>query len=44
MYLIHLPFAIWIPGLLAPAALPALVKFSIVLSLTSIATVVTYHY
>lgn len=44
MYLIHLPFTIWIPGVLAPVALPAVLKFWIVLTLTSFATIVSYHY
>jgi surface polysaccharide O-acyltransferase-like enzyme len=42
MYLVHLPLTIWIPGLLADAALPAVVKFSIVLSVTVCLTVWTY--
>jgi glucans biosynthesis protein C len=44
MYLIHLPFAIWIPGLLAPFALPAVVKFVIVLGGMTLITVTTYHF
>lgn len=44
MYLIHLPFAIWLPGLLAPFALPAIVKFVIVLGVMTVVTVATYHF
>jgi len=44
MYLIHLPFTIWIPGLLAPLAIPALAKFLLVLGGTTFVTVTTYHY
>jgi peptidoglycan/LPS O-acetylase OafA/YrhL len=44
IYLIHLPFAIGIPALLAPLALPAILKFAITLAGTSLATVVSYHY
>jgi glucans biosynthesis protein C len=42
MYLVHLPLTIWIPGLLASVTLSAVVKFSIVLSLTGGITLVTY--
>jgi glucans biosynthesis protein C len=42
MYLIHLPLTIWIPGLLASVALPGVVKFSIVLSVTVGITLLTY--
>jgi glucans biosynthesis protein C len=44
MYLVHLPFTIWIPGLLATSPLPALVKFTIVLGATTLVTIVSYHY
>jgi len=44
MYIVHLPLTIWIPGLLAPFTLPVIVKFAIVLAVTTCATVVTYHY
>jgi peptidoglycan/LPS O-acetylase OafA/YrhL len=44
IYLIHLPFTIWIPALLAAVLLPAIVKFLIVLSGTTLVTVFTYHY
>ena len=44
IYLIHLPFTIWMPGLLAPLALPAVVKFAIVVSTTAVVTVATYHF
>ena len=43
MYLIHLPFAIWIPGALAPLAIPGALKLLIVLAGTSVVTVATYH-
>ena len=43
MYIIHLPFTIWIPGALAPLAIPGVVKFMIVLTVTSVVTVGTYH-
>jgi glucan biosynthesis protein C len=43
MYLIHLPFAIWIPGVLAPRAIPGALKLLIVLAGTSAVTVATYH-
>ena len=43
MYLIHLPFAIWIPGALAPLAIPGALKVLIVLAGTSVVTVATYH-
>ena len=43
MYLIHLPFTIWIPGALAPLAIPGALKFLIVLAGTSVVTVGTYH-
>ena len=44
MYLVHLPFAIGIPGVLAPAPLPAIVKFAITVAITTAATLVSYHY
>ena len=44
MYLIHLPFAIWMPDLLAPFAVPAVLKFAIVLSGMVLVTVTTYHF
>ena len=44
MYLVHLPFAIGIPGLLATSPAPAIVKFAITLSVTSVVTLVSYHY
>lgn len=43
MYLVHLPFTIWLPGLLAPLAWPAAVKFAVVLAATSLATSGSYH-
>ena len=44
IYLVHLPITILVPALLAPFALPAIVKFLITLTLTTLVTVVTYHY
>jgi glucans biosynthesis protein C len=44
MYIVHLPFTIWIPGLLATVAIPAVVKFVIVLAATTAVTTVSYHY
>lgn len=44
MYLVHLPFAIGIPGLLATSPAPATVKFAITLAVTSVVTLVSYHY
>jgi glucan biosynthesis protein C len=43
MYLVHLPVAIWVAGLLAPTALPAFVKFVVVLLTTTAVTLATYH-
>jgi glucans biosynthesis protein C len=44
MYLVHLPLTIWIPGLLATVALPAVAKYSIVLSVTVCLTLLTYDW
>jgi glucan biosynthesis protein C len=44
MYIVHLPFTIAIPGLLATWPAPAVVKFAITLAVTSLVTVVSYHY
>ncbi len=44
MYLVHLPFTIWIPGLLDDAELPPEVKFLIVISATIAITLSTYHF
>jgi peptidoglycan/LPS O-acetylase OafA/YrhL len=44
MYLVHLPLAVWIPGLLARSPLPAAAKFAIVLAGTTLVTIVTYNY
>jgi glucan biosynthesis protein C len=43
MYPVHLPLTIWIPGLLASVALPAVVKFFTVLSVTVCITLLTYY-
>jgi hypothetical protein len=42
MYLVHLPLTIWIPGLLASVAVPAVVKFALVLTVTGCITLLTY--
>lgn len=44
MYIIHLPITIALPPLLADSPLPSGVKFSFVLSVTTVITLVTYHY
>jgi fucose 4-O-acetylase-like acetyltransferase len=44
MYLTHLVPATWLPGTIGPLALPGVVKFTIVFSLTSALSVLTYHY
>ena len=44
MYIVHLPFTLVVPGLLAPAPLPALVKFTITAAVTTAVTLVSYHY
>jgi glucan biosynthesis protein C len=44
VYLIHLPLTAIIPAFIWELPLPALVKFIIVLSLTTIICFVTYHY
>jgi peptidoglycan/LPS O-acetylase OafA/YrhL len=43
IYIIHLPIVIWLAGLLARAPLHAGVKFTIVLSLTTVACLASYH-
>ena len=44
MYIVHLPIVIAIPGVLAPSPWPAAVKFLITVTLTTAATLVSYHY
>jgi glucan biosynthesis protein C len=44
VYIIHLPIVAFIPGLLAGFALPAVLKFAITLSVTTIICFVTYKY
>jgi peptidoglycan/LPS O-acetylase OafA/YrhL len=44
MYIVHLPVVIAAAGVLAPFALPALVKFGLTLVTTTLVTIVTYHY
>lgn len=44
MYLTHLAPAAWLPGVFAHLAVPAAVKFSLVFSVTTLATLVSYHY
>jgi glucan biosynthesis protein C len=42
IYLVHLPFTIWVPGLLAPLGWPAAAKFAITLGATVVATAGSY--
>jgi hypothetical protein len=42
--LLHLPLTALIPGLIGDWALPVLLKFTIVVSMTSFICFVTYHY
>jgi peptidoglycan/LPS O-acetylase OafA/YrhL len=44
MYIIHLPFAAGVPGLLGPYSLPAGVKFALTLTVVSAVSLVSYHY
>jgi glucan biosynthesis protein C len=44
MYLTHLAPAAWLPGVFAHLAVPAAVKFSLVFTITTLVTVVSYHY
>jgi hypothetical protein len=44
MYLIHLPIVIWTQGLLASVAISPLVKFTLVLGVTTTVTLLTYHF
>lgn len=44
MYIVHLPIVIAVPGVLAPSPWPAAVKFLITVTLTTAATLVSYHY
>ena len=44
MYLAHLPITMLLPASLAYVGLPAFAKFSLVLSVTTAITLVTYHY
>lgn len=44
VFLIHLPLTIFIPGLMATWALPAIIKFLITLAGTTIVCFTTYHY
>lgn len=43
LYLMHLPIAIWVPGLISQWAVPALVKIAIVLLVMIPTLLVTYH-
>jgi glucans biosynthesis protein C len=43
MYLVHLPVAIWVPGLMNGWSVHAVVKFSIVLSASIVFSLATYH-
>lgn len=44
LYLIHLPIAVWLAGAFSGLAISALFKFSIVLILTALITLSTYHF
>jgi peptidoglycan/LPS O-acetylase OafA/YrhL len=44
MYLIHLPIVIWTQGLLAGIAMSPVLKFTIVVAVATLATLVTYHF
>ncbi|MCB0488477.1 MAG: acyltransferase family protein [Cyclobacteriaceae bacterium] len=44
MYLIHLPLTLFVPGLMAGFALPAVVKFLITLMVTFAICLVSYHF
>jgi hypothetical protein len=44
MYIVHLPFAAGVPGLLAPYSVPAVVKFAFTLTVVSAISLVSYHY
>ncbi len=44
IYLIHLPMALLLPGLLHSYSLPVLVKFFIVSTITLLFSIVSYHY
>lgn len=44
VYIIHLPFALFIPGLLANSGLPVFFKFLVTLSVTSVICMVSYKY
>ncbi len=44
VYLVHLPFTLFIPGLLVDLHIPAFFKFLIVLLLTTLACFLSYHY
>jgi glucans biosynthesis protein C len=44
MYIIHLPLAAGVPGLLAPYSLPASMKFAFTLTVVSAISLVSYHY
>lgn len=44
MYLIHLPIVVWTQGLLASIPLSPVLKFAIVLAVTTLVTLVTYHF
>jgi glucan biosynthesis protein C len=44
VYLLHLPLTAFIPGLFAGFALPAFIKFSLVMLATTFICFITYHY
>jgi glucans biosynthesis protein C len=43
MYLVHIPVAMWVPGLMNGWGVHAMVKFSIVLSASVVFSLATYH-
>ena len=44
VYLVHLPLTVFIPGLIANWPIPALVKFLVVMTATTLLCFVSYHY
>ena len=43
LYLMHLPIAIWVPGMISQWAVPALVKITVVLLVMIPTLIATYH-
>jgi glucans biosynthesis protein C len=44
VYIIHLPVVAFVPGLIAETNLPAFFKFLIVLAITTLISMISYHY